>query len=102
MTPDQYINYLVANAAGSAYPAVNADIFKNSYVIVPKYEDGRKIGAFLRSLDDKIELNNEMNKTLEEMAQAIFKSWFVDFEPFKDGEFEESELGRIPKGWKVY
>lgn len=42
-----------------------------------------------------------MNKTLEEMAQAIFKSWFVDFEPFKDGEFEESELGMIPKRWKT-
>jgi type I restriction enzyme S subunit len=48
-----------------------------------------------------IELNNQINKTLEEMAQAIFKSWFVDFEPFKDGEFEESELGLIPKGWEV-
>jgi type I restriction enzyme S subunit len=48
-----------------------------------------------------IELNNQINKTLEEMAQAIFKSWFVDFEPFKDGEFEESELGMIPKGWNV-
>ena len=48
-----------------------------------------------------IELNNQINKTLEEMAQAIFKSWFVDFEPFKDEEFEESELGLIPKGWRV-
>jgi type I restriction enzyme S subunit len=48
-----------------------------------------------------IELNNQINKTLEEMTQAIFKSWFVDFEPFKDGEFEESELGLIPKGWRV-
>lgn len=61
----------------------------------------RKIASILSSLDDKIELNNEINKTLEEMSQAIFKSWFVDFEPFKDGEFEESELGMIPKGWKV-
>lgn len=60
-----------------------------------------KIASILSSLDDKIELNNEMNKTLEEMAQAIFKSWFVDFELFKDGEFEESELGMIPKEWNI-
>jgi type I restriction enzyme S subunit len=57
--------------------------------------------ATLSALDDMMELNNQINKTLEEMAQAIFKSWFVDFEPFKDGEFEESELGLIPKGWRV-
>ncbi|WP_459479990.1 restriction endonuclease subunit S [Clostridium saccharoperbutylacetonicum] len=60
-----------------------------------------KIVSILSSLDDKIELNNEMNKTLEEMAQAIFKSWFVEFEIFKDGEFDENELGLIPKGWKT-
>lgn len=61
----------------------------------------RIIASTLSCLDDKIELNNRMNKTLEEMAQAIFKSWFVDFEPFQDGEFVDSELGRIPKGWRV-
>jgi len=59
------------------------------------------IAATLSCLDKKIELNNRINKTLEEMAQAIFKSWFVDFDPFQDGEFEDSELGRIPKGWRV-
>ena len=55
----------------------------------------------LSSLDRKIELNNKINADLEEMAQAIFKNWFVDFEPFKDGEFVDSELGMIPEGWKV-
>lgn len=55
----------------------------------------------LDALDDKIERNNRINETLEEMAQAIFKSWFVNFEPFQDGEFVESELGMIPKGWRV-
>jgi len=64
----------------------------------------------LSVLDDKIELNNAINKNLEEMAQALFNSWFVDFEfpnengePYKSsgGEFEESELGLIPKGWKT-
>lgn len=68
----------------------------------PKKEEQKAIAATLSCLDDKIELNNRINRTLEEMAQAIFKSWFIDFEPFQDGEFEDSELGRIPKGWRVY
>lgn len=63
--------------------------------------DQRCIASILSSLDRKIELNNKINADLEEMAQAIFKNWFVDFEPFKDGEFVDSELGMIPEGWKV-
>jgi len=70
-------------------------------IILPPLPEQKAIAATLSALDDMIELNNQINKTLEEMAQAIFKSWFVDFEPFKDGEFEESELGLIPKGWRV-
>lgn len=61
----------------------------------------KRIGEILKSFDDKIALNREINKTLEAMAQAIFKSWFVDFEPFKEGKFVESELGMIPQGWEV-
>lgn len=73
-------------------------------------EEQEKIANILSCLDDKIELNNEMNKTLEEMAQSIFKRWFVDFEfpsedgkPYKSsgGEMVDSELGMIPKGWEV-
>ena len=63
--------------------------------------DQRRIASILSSLDCKIELNNKINADLEEMAQAIFKNWFVDFEPFKDGKFVDSELGMIPEGWKV-
>lgn len=63
--------------------------------------DQRCIASILSSLDRKIELNNKINADLEEMAQAIFKNWFVDFEPFKDGKFVDSELGMIPEGWKV-
>ena len=63
--------------------------------------DQRRIASILSSLDRKIELNNKINADLEEMAQAIFKNWFVDFEPFKDGKFVVSELGMIPEGWKV-
>ncbi|MEG1725987.1 MAG: hypothetical protein RR313_11385, partial [Anaerovoracaceae bacterium] len=55
----------------------------------------------LKSLDDKIELNRRINDNLEQQAQALFKSWFVDFEPFKDGKFIDSELGLIPEGWRV-
>lgn len=64
-------------------------------------EDQRRIASILTSLDRKIELNNKINADLEEMAQAIFKNWFVDFEPFEDGKFVDSELGMIPEGWKV-
>lgn len=63
--------------------------------------DQRCIASILSSLDRKIELNNKINADLEEMAQTIFKNWFVDFEPFKDGKFVDSELGMIPEGWKV-
>ena len=79
-------------------------------IIVPPLKEQEKIVDILSSLDDKIELNNEMNKTLEEMAQSIFKRWFVDFEfpnedgqPYKSsgGEMVESELGMIPNGWEV-
>ena len=63
--------------------------------------DQRRIASILSSLDRKIELNNKINADLEEMAQSIFKNWFVDFEPFKDGKFVDSELGMIPEGWKV-
>ena len=74
----------------------------NSFSIkLPAFADQHRIASLLSSLDRKIELNNKINARLEEMAQAIFKNWFVDFEPFKDGKFKESELGMIPDGWKV-
>lgn len=70
---------------------------------IPKYslDKQKSIANILSTLDKKIELNNQMNKTLEEIAQGIYKSWFVDFEPFQDGEFVESELGLVPEGWEV-
>ena len=80
---------------------VQQNVLMNTMLPLPGLEEQKAIAATLSCLDDKIELNNRINKTLEEMAQAIFKSWFVDFEPFQDGEFEDSELGKIPKGWRV-
>ena len=61
-----------------------------------------KIMEILHSLDDKIEVNRRINENLEQQAQALFKSWFVDFEPFKDQPFVESELGMIPQSLKLY
>ncbi len=78
------------------------DVLENLMMFVPKeVSDQRRISSLLSSLDRKIELNNRVNAALEEMAQAIFKNWFVDFEPFKNGKFKDSELGRIPEGWEV-
>jgi len=68
-------------------------------VELPPLPEQRAIAAILGALDDKIELNRRMNQTLQAMAQALFKSWFVDFEPFRDEGMEESPLGPIPKGW---
>jgi type I restriction enzyme S subunit len=86
---------------GSAQPQLPIkDLIKLS-AIIPPLPTQRAIAATLSCLDDKIELNNRINANLEAQAQAIFKSWFVDFEPFKGGEFIDSELGRIPKGWSV-
>lgn len=87
---------------GSAIPTLSQKNLANLKINVPKeVDDQRRIASILSSLDRKIELNNKINADLEEMAQAIFKNWFVDFEPFKDGKFVNSELGMIPDGWKV-
>ena len=122
--------YLVSNATGSANQVnINGKLIES--IKVPDYNlnTQKKIAHILSTLDDKIELNRKMNQTLEEMAQALFKSWFVDFDPvhLKAGcksdaelergarelgiskevlelfpsEFEESELGMIPEGWEV-
>ena len=87
---------------GSAVPSMTVNILNDIQISYPKnIEDQRRIASILSSLDRKIELNNKINADLEEMAQAIFKNWFVDFDPFKDGKFVDSELGMIPEGWKV-
>jgi type I restriction enzyme S subunit len=77
------------------------DVLENLIMSLPSLEEQSKIASILSSLDDKIEVNRKINENLEAQAQALFKSWFVDFEPFRDGEFVESELGMIPKGWRI-
>lgn len=86
---------------GGAQPLMTQDIIGNFSVNVPSLDRQRRIAGILGALDDKIELNRRINANLEEQAQALFKSWFVDFEPFRDGPFVDSELGKIPQGWKV-
>lgn len=92
---------LASLANGGAQQNLNAQIIKDYVLQMPSLADQRRIASILSSLDRKIELNNKINADLEEMAQAIFKNWFVDFEPFKNGKFVDSELGKIPEGWKV-
>ena len=95
-------NYISLNCvSGSALPRIILKDFKGVNIRVPSLDDQRRIASILSSLDRKIELNNKIYADLEEMAQAIFMNWFVDFEPFKDGKFVDSELGMIPEGWKV-
>lgn len=92
---------LASLANGGAQQNLNAQIIKDYVLKMPSLADQHRIASILSSLDRKIELNNKINADLEEMAQAIFKNWFVDFEPFKDGKFVDSELGMVPEGWKV-
>ena len=93
------VNYIDSE---SAQPNISAPTISKFTFRIPKEKEYQcRIASILSSLDRKIELNNQINAKLEEMAQAIFKNWFVDFEPFKEGKFVESELGMIPEGWKV-
>jgi len=108
--------------SGTTFKEVSGQVMKNVSVLLPSLNTQQSIASVLSSIDDKIECNKlindnlpwalwithlilllfkRKNDNLEQQAQALFKSWFVDFEPFKNGEFVESELGRIPKGWCV-
>ena len=95
---------------GSVQKALTIDAMKNIKINLPPLAEQKRIASILSALDDKIELNNKTNKILEEMAQTIFKEWFINFnfpnedgKPYKKsgGEMIDSELGKIPKGWKV-
>jgi len=101
---------LASYNVGSAVPSLTTEVLNEIVVSIPSLPTQTTIASILSSLDDKIELNNKINKNLEDLAQALFKQWFVDFEfpnengePYKSsgGEMVESELGMIPKGWKI-
>ena len=105
--------------SGSAQPSLNRNFVHPVPIDVPPVDEQRAIAHILGTLDDKIELNRRMNETLKAMARALFKSWFVDFDPVRakaeggdpglpepladlfPDTFEDSELGEIPEGWRV-
>ena len=86
---------------GSAQPKLNQANLSAISIILPPLNLQEQIADFISMFDNKIELNQRINDNLEQQAQALFKSWFVDFEPFKDRKFVNSELGMIPEGWRV-
>lgn len=92
---------LVALNVGTSVPSLTVPVLEDVSIPYPPIPIQRKIAGILSALDSKIENNNKINANLEAQAQALFKSWFVDFTPFKDQPFVDSELGPIPQGWKV-
>ena len=114
-----FTEYLITREKGAAYPAVSPDDIVEAEIALPPLPEQRAIAHIIGALDDKIELNRRMNETLEAIARALFKSWFVDFDPVRakaEGRdpglpkpladlfpdfFEDSDLGEIPKGWRV-
>ena len=114
-----FAEHVLAVQTGTAVPHISKDQIKSFEFRLPPLPDQRAIANILGTLDDKIELNRRMNETLEAIARALFKSWFVDFEPVRaksegrdsglpkpladlyPDSFEDSELGEVPKGWGV-
>nr|WP_157935013.1 restriction endonuclease subunit S [Vibrio sp. 10N.286.48.B7]PMH78509.1 hypothetical protein BCU58_09040 [Vibrio sp. 10N.286.48.B7] len=120
VTTDIFTEHLVRVAQGATYPAIKPSDISEAYIGLPPQEELHKLNALIGALWQKQTINEAMNQTLEKLAQRIFKSWFIDFDPVKankeglpfDGlspeiqalfpsEFEDSELGMIPKGWEV-
>ena len=117
--------HIRAIAVGATMPSLNTELLSNVPIAYPPLQEQRAIAHVLGTLDDKIELNRRMNETLEEMARALFKSWFVDFDPVRakvegrwrrgeslpglsaelyglfPGRLVDSELGEVPEGWEV-
>lgn len=110
LSEDSFFDYVMLTSKGTKMPRGDKGAILNYKASLPPLKEQKAIAKILSDLDEKIEVNNKINKNLEEMAQAIFKQWFVDFEfpneegkPYKSsgGEMVESELGMIPKGWEI-
>ena len=95
------VNWIESNAVGTTMLNLNTSILSDLPIKLPSLNTQKKLANIVSSFDKKIALNRRINDNLEQQAQALFKSWFVDFEPFKDGKFVETEMGMIPEGWKV-
>jgi len=98
-TSPEMIRWMDNHTSGSAYPAVNLSTLKHAEILVPPLKIQKKIGRILHNIDEKIETNKRINEILEEMAHALFKSWFVEYESYED--FKDSELGEIPEDFEV-
>ena len=108
--PNFLVYYLLSNEVqhqlrnhsnGAVVAHLNVADIRNLPVNLPTLNEQKRIGRFLKKIDDKISVNKKICENLEAQAQALFKHWFIDFAPFKDGKFVESELGMIPEGWRV-
>jgi type I restriction enzyme S subunit len=88
-------------SVGDVIPHFKKQFMDTILIPMPPMNLQEKIGNYYYEMSEKIETNSKINARLEEMAQAIFKDWFVDFTPFKNGKFVDSELGMIPEGWRV-
>lgn len=86
---------------GAVFSSLNVRDISKFQLSIPPLASQRRIAEILGRLDDKIEVNRRINRTLEAMAQALYRHWFVDFGPFQDGEFVESEVGLVPRGWEA-
>lgn len=101
LSTERTYDWIRQHAIGATMPNLNEGVVRGVPVTLPPLDEQRRIAAVLGALDDKIELNRKMNQTLEQMAQAIFKSWFIDFDGHDPADMVESELGLIPTGWRV-
>ena len=101
MKSPAYVHHIKSCQTGTTVRMITKANIEDFTFLAPKKETRDKIAQFFWNIENKIELNRRINENLEQQAQALFKSWFVDFEPFKDGKFVDSELGMIPEGWKV-
>ena len=105
LSQEKFFDYVMSGAKGCKMPRGDKSQIMQWVVNLPSLEEQQHIASILSALDKKIELNrrinDNLNDNLEQQAQALFKAWFVDFEPFKEGKFVDSELGRIPEGWKI-
>ena len=101
LSQQAFFDYVMSGAKGCKMPRGDKKQIMQWPVNIPAIDVQKKVVAILSSLDNKIRLNRRINDNLEEQAKALFKSWFVDFEPFKGGKFVDSELELIPKGWST-
>ncbi len=104
------LHQISSSVVGSVQGVLNTKTIAKLKIPLPSIQEQKKITSILKSLDDKIELNRQMNSTLEQIAQALFKRWFIDFEfpdeegnPYRSsgGRMVDSEMGEIPEGWGV-